>query len=1058
MRSILPAKRSIHLLVPLLPLIAFLYAPLRAAAQGYPPDKAPGHMTLPDDLQVQLVASEPMIVQPVCIEFDDRGRLWVMQYIQYPNPSGLKRAAVDRWSRTTYERVPEPPPRGPKGADRITILEDTDGDGRADQAHDFVSGLNLATGLAFGHGGVFVLNVPYLLFYPDRNQDDVPDSDPIVCLDGFGMEDAHSVANSLTWGPDGWLYGCQGSTVTAHIRGIEFQQGIWRYHPLTHEFELFCEGGGNSWGLDFDAEGELIYSTNLGPYRHLHGVQGAYYWKSFGKHGALHNPYAFGYFDHIPHTNFTGGHVTDGGIIYQGTNLPPRFQGRYICGDLLGHGVQWHEMYRWGSTFTSSHGGYLLEANDKWFASTDLTMSPDGAVYVADWCDQRTAHPDPDADWDRSNGRVYRISAKGTRPAPAPDLRKLPTPHLIALLGSPNDWLVRKARRLLADRRDPEAIFPLRSLVLETKDGHLALEGLWALYVSGGFNESFATKTLNHRSAAVRKWSVRLLGDEKNVSPIIAARFAELALNDPDVSVRAQLASSAQRLPAKQALPIIEALLLRDIDGRDPCIPLLLWWSVERHSVSALTEVEALVTSPATWKSGLVREVILERLMRRWIAEGTPAAYDACARLLLYPRSSPAATTPQRGEPGGEGRPALRSALDEGGGEEASSAAFRHRLLAAIEQGFHDRPAGPVTFGSGGLFANTEVAEIRSNNAKASYEQVTSALSARIDALWQTDTTDSVLIRVATRVGRPAGTARARALVEDAAAKTELRLDLVRLLGEMADPADAERLLKIACNPPEPLQLAALDALPSFDARELAPMLPKSYSGLSERVRARLRQVMLSRKPWAQALLREVDAGRVPAADFSVEQLRVVALHEDKELNDLVHRHWGTVSRGTAEQKLAEMRRLNNDLNAGLGEPARGHEVFSRICAVCHALFGEGGKVGPDLTHANRPDREYLLGSIVDPSASIRKEYLAYEVETRDGRVLSGVIAEQSGGTLTLGTSTGERVVLPQNQIVSMRESTVSLMPEDLVKPLKPQELRDLFSYLQSKGPPEPRR
>src|SRR5436190_21949008 len=113
----------------------------RASGQGFSPDEAPRHMTLPPDLQVQLVASEPMIAQPVCIEFDDRGRLWVMQYLQYPNPAGLKRAVVDRWSRTTYDRVPEPPPRGPKGADRITILEDTDGDGRADKSHDFVNGL-----------------------------------------------------------------------------------------------------------------------------------------------------------------------------------------------------------------------------------------------------------------------------------------------------------------------------------------------------------------------------------------------------------------------------------------------------------------------------------------------------------------------------------------------------------------------------------------------------------------------------------------------------------------------------------------------------------------------------------------------------------------------------------------------------------------------------------------------------------------------------------------------------------------------------------------------------
>src|SRR5206468_2660677 len=174
----------------------------------------------------------------------------------------------------------------------------------------------------------------------------------------------------------------------------------------------------------------------------------------------------------------------------------------------------------------------------------------------------------------------------------------------------------------------PEAVLPLRSLVLETKDDHLALEALWGLYVSGGFNEGFATKTLNHRSAPVRKWTVRLLGDEKRVSPGIAARLAELAHAEPNVSVRAQLASSAQRLAAAEALPIVEALLVRNTDGGDPYLPLLLWWAVERHAVSALGVVESFFTSPAAWKSGLVRDVIVERLMRRWTAAGSEAAYD----------------------------------------------------------------------------------------------------------------------------------------------------------------------------------------------------------------------------------------------------------------------------------------------------------------------------------------------------------------------------------------------------------------------------------------------
>src|SRR5438093_856284 len=546
-------------------------------AQGYSPDEAVRRMTVPAGLEAQLVAAEPMIAQPVAIEFDDRGRLWVIQYLQYPNPAGLQRVKVDRFSRTVYDKIPEPPPRGPKGADRITILEDTDGDGRADRAKDFVNGLNLASGLAFGHGGVFVLQTPYLPFYPDRNGDDIPDSDPEVLLSGFGMEDAHSVANSLTWGPDGWLYGCQGSTVTANIRGIEFQQGVWRYHPIRRRFELFCEGGGNSWGLDFDEDGELIYSTNLGPYRMSHGVQGGYYWKSFGKHGALHNPYTYGYFDHVPYQNFTGGHVTVGGIVYQGDSFPEKFRGKYIAGDLLGHSVQWHTLEHSGSTFKARYGGELLVPNDTWFASSDVTMGPDGSVYVADWFDKRTAHPDPDADWDRTNGRVYRVRSQSL-PTSAPtriDLAHLPSGKLVELLASRNDWYVRKVRRILAERRDPKVIAPLRKLIIESKDAHLALESLWALYVSGGFNDALATKLLSHPNPAIRRWTVRFLGDENQVSAPIAKQLVALGRTDADVRVRSQLASTAKRIPAKDGVPIVGAILARNLDAQDAYVPLL---------------------------------------------------------------------------------------------------------------------------------------------------------------------------------------------------------------------------------------------------------------------------------------------------------------------------------------------------------------------------------------------------------------------------------------------------------------------------------------------------
>src|SRR4051812_8663589 len=449
-------------------LALILLAPaLPAFGQGYPPDRAAGKMTVPEGFMVRLVAAEPVVRQPVAIDFDDRGRLWVMQYLQYPNPAGLKRVKVDRYSRTVYDRVPEPPPKGHKGADRLTILDpDPEHPGKL-RGRDFVNGLNLASGFAFGHGGVFVLQAPYFLFYADRDRDDVPDGDPDVLLSGFGMEDAHSVANSLTWGPDGWLYGCQGSTVTANVRGIEFQQGVWRYHPLTRKFELFCEGGGNSWGLDFDRFGNLFYSTNVGGFTMLHGVQGGYYWKSFGKHGALHNPHAYGYFDHVPHAEFRGGHVTVGGIVYRGDNFPARFRNRYIAADLLGHAVRWHEIEPNGSSFRSRNGGELLRANDTWFAPSDVCLGPDGCVYVADWYDARTAHPDPDAEWDKSNGRVYRIAYGDRPPVGNLGLGEKSSADLLGLLSHPNDWYARTARQILADRRDPEIILPLRTIFRE---------------------------------------------------------------------------------------------------------------------------------------------------------------------------------------------------------------------------------------------------------------------------------------------------------------------------------------------------------------------------------------------------------------------------------------------------------------------------------------------------------------------------------------------------------------------------------------------------------------
>jgi putative heme-binding domain-containing protein len=233
------------------------------------------------------------------------------------------------------------------------------------------------------------------------------------------------------------------------------------------------------------------------------------------------------------------------------------------------------------------------------------------------------------------------------------------------------------------------------------------------------------------------------------------------------------------------------------------------------------------------------------------------------------------------------------------------------------------------------------------------------------------------------------------------------------------------------------------------DAAELLA----AYSGLPAAVKTRVRSALLSRRPWAALLLRAVETGRVPAAELSTDELALVAAHGDKNLDALVRKHWGNVRGAMPEEKLAEVRRFNNDLRAGPGNARAGRELFTKHCAACHRLNGEGGAVGPDLTHANRSDRDFLLVSLVDPSAVIRKEYLSYTAETHDGRLVTGVMTAQSPTTVTLTNAKAEATTLKRDEITSLRESPVSLMPEGLLTPLKAQELRDLFAYLQGPAP-----
>ncbi len=965
-----------------------------AGAGGYTPEEARARMVVPEGFHVEIFAGEPMVRQPVTACFDERGRAWVIEYLQYPHPAGLKPVKVDQYLRTEYDRFPEPPPRGPRGVDRIKILEDTDGDGKADKATVFVEGLNLASGLAVGHGGVFVGQAPYLLFYPDANKDDKPDGDPKVLLSGFGLQDAHATVNSMQWGPDGWLYGAQGSTVTARIRGHEFQQGIWRYHPRTDVFELFAEGGGNTWGLDFDETGNAFGSSN-GSYITLHMVQGGYYVKGFAKHGPLHNPNTFGYFLPIEYRGKKeGGHVTPGGIIYKGDAYPDDFRDAFIGGNLLSNTVYWHKLEGLGSSYAGRHGGTLIDARDTWFRPIDLLLGPDASVYVVDWYDRRASHLDPRDNWDKSNGRIYRVVYGERRKVPPFDLSKLPSRELVALRSNTNDWFPAEARRILAERRDPSVIPALKASLQAERDEVRALRDLWALYVSGGLDDSTALGLLDHAVAGVRRWTVRLLGDEHRMSTSLLASLVELARQEPDSQVRSQLASSCRRWDAKAALPILAGLMRRAEDTSDTHVPLLIWWALERQMRDDRDGVVDLIASADAQRSPLVREALLERVARLLASRGEPDDFKACARLF------DAAPDPE--------------AIDH--------------LVAGIEKGLEGRRL----------------------------DAVPPALAAPLERLWDRPAPSTSLVRFALRLGSLPAYRKALEIATDSKVPAADRVALIEVIGQLGKPDSLPVLLDLVGRETTPsLRMAVLNALGTFQQPEVAATLLDLYPKLDGTLKDRVLNLLCSRKAWADRLVDAMGTGKIAPKDLRPTQVLQIVQLGDPALVGRVEKVWGRVPGPGSAEKVRRIAEVRGILPEGdKGNPARGRLVFKENCAVCHRLFNEGENVGPELTGAERGNLDFLLSSLVDPSALVRNEYQAQTVALDDGRVLTGLIVEETAGTITLVDGNRQRIVLPRDAVDEMKPSAVSLMPEGQLDKLRDDQIRDLFRYLQSNGAP----
>ena len=964
-----------------------------------PPVKALRALRTLPDLEVQQVLAEPVVSQPVFLNFDERGRMWVVQFLQYPQPAGLKVLSHDIHWRAVYDKVPQPPPHHVRGADKITIHEDTDGDGVYDKHKTFVEGLNICTAVCRGRGGAWVLNPPYLLFYPDRNNDDVPDGDPEVRLAGFGLEDTHSTVNSLCWGPDGWLYAAQGSTVSGDVSrpGLDkvpvhsLGQLIWRYHPEKKLYEIFSEGGGNAYGCEIDSKGRIFSGHNGGNTRGFHYLQGAYLQKGFQKHGPLSNPFSFGYFPAMEHPAVP--RFTHCFCLYEATALPKSHRGKLFgVAPLLNYVVE-SEMTPRGSTFKTRDVAFPILSDDPWFRPVDIKLGPEGAIYVADWYDNQVAHlRSAEGQFDKEHGRIYRIHARGAAASRPEDLGQLSTTELLQRLRDENRWVRQTALRLIGDRRDRSVIPALRKELANHIAGQLSLESLWALHLSGGLDEQAVLEALDHPDPFVRLWAVRLEGDDRHVSAVVAKRMAELARTEPNVEVRSQLACSAKRLPAAEALPIVRNLLAHNEDLQDPRMPLLNWWALEAHCATQADDVLKLFAGQQVWHLPQVDELVVSRLMQRFAAAGTRRDLLTCARLL---RMSPSPASTRR----------LMLGFEE---------AFKGRSLTNLPLELVEALAAA---GGGSLSLR-----IRQQDPQALHEG-------------------------------------ARAML-NAALPSNQRLELVKLFGEVREKEALKPLLQIAGSRAAAVELrqAAVNSLQAYDDPQVPATLLSEPDGSPDELRQTALAVLVSRPAWTKLLLKSVAAGQVSAENVPVETVRKMLLRPDAEIEAAVRQHWGTVEGATTDVMRRQVSRLAGVIRGGNGDPYAGKALFQQTCAKCHRLFSEGGEVGPDLTSYKRDDIERMLLNVVNPSAEIREGFENYALLTKDGRTLIGFLADQDNQVVLLRSAEGQTQTVPRSNIDELRRVSLSLMPEGTLNALKDQQVCDLFAYLRATQPLLPKK
>ncbi len=944
--------------------------------------------------KLELAAAEPLVRDPVAVTFDENGRMFVCEMIDY-----------------SEERDRNP------HLGRISVVEDTNGDGVYDKSTVFADNLPWPTGLIWAKGGLFVGATPDIWRFEDRDGDGKAEVREKV-LTGFGSGlarlNVQALLNSFMWGQDNRVHVQTSSGSRGKIKNLKRPdmpevelggRGFW-FDPVTYETGF--EGGGAQYGMSFDNYGRKFACSNSdhlqfwvyddqyagrNPFFNLPPAR-----QSIAADGGAAEVFRLSPDEpwRIIRTRWRIGGVVKGAVegggrvsgyftgasgttVYRGDAYGEDFVNNTFSGDAGGQLVHRKKIYPNGASLQGrrpedEQGMEFAASNDTWVRVVNFANAPDGTLYVLDMYREVIEHPwsIPDEikrhlDLNNGNnrGRIYRIAP--TNPVwqrrGSVALGKATAAELVATLEHANGWHRDTAQRLLYERQDKAAVPLLAKLVRETKSPLARHHALGALDGLSSLNEEAVLASLGERDPRVRERAIVMaekLIERGPTSLTLAEKLGGLA-NDDDMRVRLQLAFTVQvALDGKVAAGAAQQALanayvkLAQRDSGDRWVSAALLSGPP--AVSGQILFPALTRDPAQAKQAAA---FIARLIEIRAASKPAEGYGALIDFVAQPGTSPL----------------WLRALGDG----------LRRAGLSVEQADTGRKLAAVI-------------------------------------------------------------SRSAAATADAKAPASARLEAIELLG-VSNYAQSREALTAALAPgqPESVQAAAVRTLAQHSEREVGATLVRSWSGLTPRAREAALTALVSRDERAMTLLEAVKAGKVDAAALSASQVQALAKHKTPEVAALARTALAAVIPPSREEVAAKFQ----PAITARGNAERGKAHYLGRCMVCHRAEGQGMELGPDLVTVKTRGRDGLLSAIIDPHKEVAPQYIAFDVNTKDGNAYSGIIARDDATGLVLKVMGGAEVALPRSNVRGSSSSGKSIMPEGLEAGLSVQDMADLLTYIE---------